>query len=157
MRIGDKATLLAEDMKAENGQIYLLCNYKERGIILEYAQAVTSNDYLEIAQEFAGRISNEAETIRAEQVALNLPAELFTAEHCYPHSYDENLEGKVITIKAEIFNPEYRRGDNQLVLVTGGFGAHANSRGSAVFCTHLNNGEHTRFERHQVLGVILIT
>jgi len=39
-------------------------------------------------------------------------------------------------------------------LVIGGFGAHANSRGSAVYCTHLNNGEHTRFERYQVLGVV---
>jgi len=34
------------------------------------------------------------------------------------------------------------------------FGANANARGSAVFCYHLNNGKHTRFERHEVLGVV---
>ena len=154
MQIGGKEILLAENMKAEDGQIYLVANYKEHGIIAEYSQAITSDDYLEAVQDFTGRISGEAETIRAEQNALGLPKDLFTAEHCHPHDYSENIEGKVIAIKSSVFSPEYRRGDNQLVLVSGGSGAHANSRGSAVYCYHLNNGEHTRFERRQVLGVV---
>ena len=49
---------------------------------------------------------------------------------------------------------EYQRADRQLYLVTGGFGASANSRGSAVFCKNLHTGEHTRFERRDVLGEV---
>ena len=38
--------------------------------------------------------------------------------------------------------------------VTGGFGASANSRGSAVFCTNLHTGKSTRYERMDVMGEI---
>jgi len=154
MKIGGKEIMLAKNTKAADGQIYLVCNYKEHGIIAQYSQAVTSDDYLEAVQEFTSRINGEVETIRAEQNALNLPTELFTAECCYPHSYSESIVDKVIAIKSEIFSPEYRRGDIQLVYVTGGSGANANTSGRAVYCTHLNNGEQTRFERHDVLGVV---
>jgi len=53
-----------------------------------------------------------------------------------------------------VLSPEYRRGDVQLVLANSGNGTHANPRGSAVYCTHLNTGEETRFERSDVLGVV---
>jgi len=40
------------------------------------------------------------------------------------------------------------------VLVTGGNGARANPNGNAVYCTHLNDGKHTRFERYEMLGEV---
>ena len=40
------------------------------------------------------------------------------------------------------------------VSVTGGFGASANSRGSAVFCTNLHTGKSTRYERMDVMGEV---
>ena len=154
MRIGGKEILLAENQKADDGQWYLVANYKEQGFIAEYSKAVTSDNYLEVVQEFAQRIKKEVEAIRAEQDALNLPTELFTAEHCLPHRYSQSIEGEVVAIKAEVFNPEYRCGNYQLIWVTGGNGAQANARGSAVFCHYLNNGQHTRFERQDVLGIV---
>lgn len=154
MQIGGKEILLAENMNAEDGQIYLVCSYVENGIIAEYSQAVTGNDYLEALQEYAGRINDEADAIRADQGMLNFPTAMFTAEHCHPHDYGENISDKVVAIRADVFSPEYRRGDYQLVWVTGGNGAQANARGSAVYCVHLNSGEHTRFERREVLGVV---
>lgn len=153
MRIGGKEILLAENMNAEDGQHYLVCGYSENGIIAEYSRPVTSNDYLEAVQEFTGRINSEAELIKMRG-ALGLPAALFTAEDCYPHDYGEDIKDKVVAIRADVFSPEYRRGDYQLVWVTGGNGAQANARGSAVFCYHLNTGEHTRFERRDVQGVV---
>jgi len=152
--LNGKDILLAENKNAEDGQIYLVCNYREQGIIAEYYQAVSGNDYLEAVQEFTGRIDSEAEVVRAEQSALNLPSKIFTAEHCYPHSYKDSIVGVVVAIKVEVFSPEYKRGDNQLVYVTGGNGANANTNGRAVYCYHLNTGEHTRFERHNVLGQV---
>ena len=38
--------------------------------------------------------------------------------------------------------------------MTGGFGASANSRGSAVFCKNLYDGKTARYERMDVLGEV---
>jgi hypothetical protein len=105
-------------------------------------------------RDFTGRIDKEISEIQTERDALNLPADLFTSEHCHPHKYEESIDGKVVAIKPEVFAPEYRRGDYQLVLVDGGNGAKADARGNAVFCYHLNSGKHTRFERYEVLGIV---
>jgi hypothetical protein len=51
-------------------------------------------------------------------------------------------------------HPEYRRGEVQIVLVSGGNGARANAHGRAVFCYHLNDGKQTRFERHDIQGEV---
>lgn len=60
----------------------------------------------------------------------------------------------MIVIKPQVFRPEYRSATHQLQLCTGGFGACANSRGSAVFVKSLYNGKEDRFERSEVLGTI---
>jgi hypothetical protein len=153
-RIGGKEILLAENMNAENNMFYLVCDYKEYGIIAEYSPGVISDDYLEALQDFTSRISTEMAALQADIDARGLPSDLFTAEHCYPRSYEESIEGKVVVIKSSVFSPEYRRGENQLVLAVDGNGARANPNGQAVYCYHLNDGNHTRFERHDVLGVI---
>lgn len=85
---------------------------------------------------------------------MGLPGDLFGTEHCYPHDYGESIENMVVAVKPDVFSPEYRRGDNQLVLAVNGNGARANPRGNAVYCYHLNDGRHTRFERFEVLGVV---
>lgn len=153
-RINGKEVLLAENQSADDGQFYLVCDYSENGIFAEYKKALTSDNYLEAVQEFTERIGKEAAAVQAEFDSMGLPGELFTAESCYPHSYDESIEGKVVVIRASVFSPEYRRGDHQLVLAVDGNGARANPSGRAVYCYHLNNGKHTRFERHDVLGVL---
>ena len=152
--LNGKDILLAENKNAEDGQFYLVCQYVENGIIGEYSQAATDGDYLEVLREFTGRVNKEITAVQAERDALNLPADLFTVEHCHPNDYKESLVGMVVAIKSSVFSPEYRRGDNQLVLVVGGNGASANPNGNAVYCNHLNNGAHTRFERYEVLGVV---
>ncbi len=145
-RIGGKEILLGENMSAEDGQHYLVCQYREFGIFSEYSRGEASGDYLEVLREYTARMNEEISALQAERDALNLPGELFTSQHCLPHSRGDNIDGKLIVIKAEVFSPEYRRGDNQLVYVVGGAGAQANSRGNAVFCYHLNNSTHTRFD-----------
>jgi len=40
------------------------------------------------------------------------------------------------------------------VLVDGGNGSKANPIGRAVYCYHLNDGKHTRFERSDVQGEV---
>ena len=154
MYINGKDILIAENMDDSNGLHYLVCQYRENGIIGEYSLGEASGDYLEILREFVTRINTEISAIQSERDTLNLPGDLFTAAHCYEHDYRESIDNKVVVIKATVFSPPYRRGDNQLVLVAGGNGATANARGSAVYCYHLNDGKHTRFERYDVQGVM---
>lgn len=154
LKIGSKEIILAENPQAENGQFYLVCNYTENGFIGEYSMSVTSDDYLEAMNEFTDRINAEVEKIQSARDALGLPADLFTAADCLPNNYAESIEGKVVAIKSEVFSPEYRRGDMQLVYAVRGNGVSANPRGNAVYCYHLNDGTHTRFERYDVLGMV---
>jgi len=154
VHIGDKEIIFAVDMNADKGLHYLVCNATRNGLFEQFTDGSGSGDYLEMMKEFIDRLGGQIETVRSEQEQINLPGEIFTAEHCYPNDYRQSIDGKVVAIRADVFRPEYRRGDNQLVLVVGGFGANANARGSTVFCYHLNNGKHTRFERCEVLGVV---
>jgi hypothetical protein len=153
-RIGGKEILLAENQRAADNMIYLVGQCTHNGFYEKYSQLVISDDYLESLRDFTRRIDAEATAIKAARDALGLPAELFTTKDCYPHSHSESIKGKVVAIKASVLNPEYRRGDVQLVYAVSGFGVEANSRGNAVFCYHLNNGKHTRFERYEVLGIV---
>ena len=70
------------------------------------------------------------------------------------NSYKNDINGKIIAINPAVLKPEYQRADRQLHLVTGGFGASANARGSAVFCRNLYDGKNTRYERMDVLGEV---
>ena len=114
----------------------------------------SSDDFLEAMEEFTGRVSNQIEAMREEVRQIGLPPDLFTAEHCYPNDYKNSINGKIVAIRADVFRPEYRRGDVQLVLVHGGNGANAEPRGRTIFCYHLNDGKHTRFYRSDIQGEV---
>ena len=154
IHIGDKEIVFAENKTAENGMCWFVGDYTSNDILGQYADCQVSDDYLEAMQEFAGRVTAQIEAVKSEIEQSKTPCELFTAEHCYPNDRSRSIDGKIVAIKADVFRPEYRRGDIQLVLVNGGNGASANSRGNAVFCYHLNDGKHTRFERYDVQGEV---
>lgn len=85
---------------------------------------------------------------------LDIPITLITEADCIPDHYSKDINGKIIAIDPKVLKPEFQRADRQLYYVTGGFGASANSRGSAVFCTNLHTGKSTRYERMDVMGEI---
>jgi len=150
--IGDKEILFAEDKNAENGMCWFVGNYTSNDILGQYADCEVSDDYLEAMQEFTDRVLTQVKVMRAINKS-KLP-QVFTAEQCHPNDRNQSIECKIVAIKANVFRPEYRHGDIQLVLVSGGNGAMANARGNAVFCYHLNDGKHTRFERYDVQGEV---
>lgn len=154
IHIGDYEVLVAENMKEPEGNHYLVASYKDDGFIGEYSQCMYSSDYLEIMKEFTNRLNQQIEKVVSEFEKSGFQSEIITAEQCYKNDYSQSIDGKVVAIKAEVLRSEYRRGDMQLVLVNGGNGANANPYGNAVFCYHLNDGRHTRFERYDVLGII---
>jgi hypothetical protein len=154
VHIGDREILLAENMNDPEGQFYMKAEYTNNGLIGQYDRIIYSSSYLAVMEEFIGAIDQKILDLRAEFRETPYQAKPITAAECYPHDHGENLNGKVVAIKAEVLRSEYRRGDRQLVLVNGGSGAMGNARGRAVFCHYLYDGRYTRFERQDILGEI---
>ena len=78
---------------------------------------------------------------------------LFTGSQCDDMT-GQNLEGKVLvmspfTLKESCWAPE-----NQLWLATGGFGCAPNAAGRAVYATCLGDGEQTRWNRRDFIGIL---
>ena len=78
---------------------------------------------------------------------------LFSQEHCFDKTHDV-LEDKVIVLSPKALKEEYWSPENQLWLATGGFGCYPDKSGRAVYATCLSDGEQTRWNREDVIGVI---
>ena len=77
---------------------------------------------------------------------------LFNAEHC--DKEQTNYEGKVVVVSHKQLKEEYWSPENQLWLAKGGFGCDPKKIGRAVFSVCLADNDESRWERHQILGVI---
>lgn len=156
MYVGDREVVLGENMESPPGKRYICSLCQQSGPFLVHQDLVTSDDYLEIVKIFGERIVAQAEKTREEvSVGPGISTAPFTEADCTPISPMEDLVGKVIVIKADVLRREYQTAPHQLKLCTGGFGAHSNNRGSAVFCKDLYSGEESRFERWDVLGTMI--
>ena len=156
LRLGDREFLLAENMNDPEGKHYMKAEYRDNGLIGEYDRIVYGGDYLAVMDECIGAAVQKIAALRREFEKADYRAKPIAADECFPHDRGRDIRGKVVAIKAEALRPEYRRGDVQLVVVTGGNGARANPGGNAVYCYHLNDGKHARFERYDVLGEIKV-
>ena len=154
VNVGEKEIIIASNEQSTDGEKFL-CGFVERNDLFElFKECVVSDDYIEIAHTFGSRVANEAELFKEQVKKLDIPITLITEADCIPDHYSKDINGKVIAIDPKVLKPEFQRADRQLYLVTGGFGASANSRGSAVFCTNLHTGKNTRYERMDVMGEV---
>ncbi len=154
VNVGEKEIILASNEQSTDGEKYL-CGFVERNDLFELcSECMVSDDYIEIVHLFGSRVANEAELFREQVEKLDIPVAVITEADCIPDHYTKDINGKIIAIDPKVLKPEFRRADRQLYLVTGGFGASANSRGSAVFCTNLHTGELTRYERMDIMGEV---
>ena len=154
VQIARRLVLLCENTGA--GEPYMVCNCRwdnPLGINEYYDGAVTA-DFIEAICEYTKRIDALAKEVEAEQEAFQNERRVLTAADCIPHGLDDDLKGKLVAIKPDALSPEYRSDRYQIKIVTGGFGASPNTRGSAVFCRDLYSGNESRFERYDVAGVI---
>jgi len=120
-----------------------------------------TDDYVGALDEFNSLVETNVSIIKNDfDNRKNLygvePLTLTTAE-CIPNGLNEDMKGKLIIIKPEVLQPEYRRADYQLRVCVGGFGACPKSRGNAVYCADIFGGKDGRFERYDVLGVADLT
>lgn len=154
VNIGSREIILAENEQDKNGERFLCCYGERNDIFQRYSECAVGDDYIDAALFFAERIKQDTERFREEVEKLDIPVTVITQADCIPDHYKNDINGKVIAINPAVLKPEYRRADRQLYLVTGGFGASANSRGSAVFCKNLYDGKPTRYERMDGLSVV---
>jgi hypothetical protein len=155
IHVGDKEVLFAvDDTKTDYPYMVCNCTWDNPLGIDHYFNAAASSDYLEMMTEFTDRVTAQLEAVKAERDKITVPLQPFTLEHCIPNDNGQNLENKVVIIRPECLRPEYRTADKQLVLATGGFGAHANSRGRAVYTVNLYSGKESRWNREDILGIL---
>lgn len=155
IHVGDKEVLFCVDNERPDYPYMVCCCTWDNPLGVEgFLDAAGSDDYLEMMTEFTSRVQAQLEAVQAERDKITVPLSPFSAEHCIPNNYGRSIENKVVVIQPESLRPEYRTADKQLVLVTGGFGSHANSRGRAVYAINLYSGKESRWNREDILGIV---
>jgi hypothetical protein len=118
-------------------------------------EVLGSDDYLEMVDEFLYRAQIQSDLARTEREKLPDPLKALGKEHCLPSDgIEADLNGRVAVIKPAALRPEYRNAAYQIVYVSGGFGAAANARGSAVYGYDVYSGNKSNWRRPDVLGIL---
>ena len=91
-----------------------------------------------------------ARSFRQEVQALGL----FEPKHCMANSSELDYQGKVLVMKPEVLAESYWKPDYQLWLAESGFGCSPTARGRSILCVCLGDGEQTRWNRNDFIGVL---
>lgn len=79
---------------------------------------------------------------------------LFGPEHCVGDRHEQDYKGKVLVMSLDTLRESCWDPRNQLWLAEGGFGCSPHSSGRAVYATCLGDGEKTRWNRADFVGVL---
>lgn len=79
---------------------------------------------------------------------------LFDRGHCSAGMYEKNVEGKVLVMDPSTLKESCWRQEDQLWLAESGFGCDPKSSGRAIYAVCLSDGERTRWNREDFLGVL---
>ncbi len=81
--------------------------------------------------------------------------ELFGPEHCQPDSFSGlDYEGKVLVLSPDVLKESYWNTRAQLWYAHDGFGCSPHAIGRSIRCTCLGDGEMTRWNRADFIGVL---
>ena len=79
---------------------------------------------------------------------------MFDQKQCEPDSSDLDYTGKVLVLSPNTLKEEYWAPESQLWLAESGFGCSPTARGRSILCTCLGDGEQTRWNRNDFIGVL---
>lgn len=88
------------------------------------------------------------------QSKLSQRTEIFTSEDVIQGSRSEHYEDKFVVLNIDSLSEKFRTPENQIWLAKGGFGCDPEKMGRAVFANSLADGEHSRWDRGQFLGIL---
>ena len=84
----------------------------------KYTDGLVSDGYAEIMKVFAERVAEAASEIIAEidkeESVVGNNAEI-KKDECEPFAYEDDLTGKVVVIRGDVFRPEFRRAACQVI------------------------------------------
>ena len=79
---------------------------------------------------------------------------MFGQKQCEPEPEKLDYTGKVLVLSPNTLKEEYWSPENQLWLAQSGFGCSPTARGRSILCTCLGDGEQTRWNRNDFIGVL---
>ena len=79
---------------------------------------------------------------------------LFDGEHCIGDRAEQNFTGKVLVLSPDTLKESCWSQENQLWYAHDGFGCSPHAIGRSVRCTCLGDGEMTRWNRSEFVGVL---
>ena len=79
---------------------------------------------------------------------------LFGSEHCFGDRAEQDFTGKVLVLSPDTLKESCWSQENQLWYAHDGFGCSPHAIGRSVRCTCLGDGETTRWNRHEFIGVL---
>lgn len=119
-----------------------------------YEDCVASDNYVEIAEQFAAYVQNQCQKVREKWAEVDVPRVRITEEMCCPHSAGQNLNGKIVAIKPSYLRPEYQSADRQLFLLVDGYGTYGSNQMATCDCINLYTGESDLWRRHEIMGEV---
>ena len=136
-------------------QEFMCCFCTQDGMREYYAEAMASDNYLEIMELYTDRLKGQVAALQAQRKTLHIPLDMLGEEHCLPLLDSDDITGKVVAVKPSSLRYEYRRADCQLILVTNGSGARGYSRGTSVYGVNIFTGRRDgRWARLDILGEV---
>lgn len=157
LHIGDREIVVGEKPSSTTDEKYMCAFCEQNAFFARYDEVMVSDDYAEIIGLYGQRIAEQAEKTRLallDPKLENVPNAPLGVADCIPLSGKDDLNQKIVVIRADVLRREYRRATNQVALCVGGFGASPNSRGTACYCVKLYSGETARYERQDILGIL---
>jgi len=153
--IGRVEVILGIDM-ANTENPYLVCYCDQNNVfgVDQFYETEGYVDYLEAMREFTKLTQGEIEKLQTERSAIPEPMPPIQPAQCLPLKSEDDLMGRIVVVRSEWLRPEFRTADNQLIWVTGGFGASGNSRGRSVFAQTLYSGDEFRYYREDLMGFL---
>lgn len=76
-----------------------------------------------------------------------------TKDNCEQNSEPQDYKGKLLILKPQVLQPQFRQKEAQYFYAENGFGCDPNSLGTAVFGHFLANGQKARLERSDFIGI----
>ena len=131
--IGGKRIVLGINEENKEKPRYMSCIVTDNGLFGRY-EGITTDDYFEALKHFGENIGAESIILRNEQKidGLKDPACL-TQKDMIPIDWHYSIKECTVAVKPEVLSEGCRNIGNQLYYIVGGFGAEANSRGSACY------------------------
>lgn len=82
LHIGNREVVMGENL-ADKEQLYMVAFCECDELFARYYDVQVSSDYVEIVKLYALRIDTQAELVREEIQALDVPNEVITQQDCY--------------------------------------------------------------------------